>query len=162
MRKTQHTAHQLESASIQEDDDLHGQYDLYEQIGHLLRRAHQRASSDFAEHMGDFDITPVQFAALVQIHNHVDVSQNALGRITAIDQATMHGVIARLKERKLVRSRPDPEDGRRNLLSLSPAGKRLVNKMTPQAFNVSRQTLSALNSSEQSLIVALLKKLATD
>ncbi len=40
-------------------------YRLEAQVGHLLRRAHQRASATFAKHIGDPQITPTQFAALV-------------------------------------------------------------------------------------------------
>ena len=59
------------------DDD----YELEAQIGFLLRRAQQRHVAIFAESMGDIDLTPTQFSALVKIRDEGGVSQNRLGRL---------------------------------------------------------------------------------
>ena len=44
-----------------------GDYRLEAQIGHLLRRAHQRATAIFQTEIGDGNVTPTQFAALVRL-----------------------------------------------------------------------------------------------
>ena len=45
-------------------------YILEDQVGHLLRRAHQRATAIFLEVLGEaFQITPTQYAALVKLHD---------------------------------------------------------------------------------------------
>ena len=41
-------------------------YVLEDQVGFLLRCAHQRASEDFNAVMGRFSVTPTQFAALAK------------------------------------------------------------------------------------------------
>ena len=53
-------------------------------------------------------LTPTQFAALAKISDENEVSQNQLGRLTAMDPATMKGVIDRLRGRSLIVSKPDP------------------------------------------------------
>src|SRR5258708_20722561 len=85
-------------------------YVLEEQIGHLLRRAHQRATALFLETMAELDLTPTQYAALVKIGDVEEISQNHLGRLTAMDPATSQGVIRRLEARGLITLRPDPND----------------------------------------------------
>jgi hypothetical protein len=60
-------------------------YRLEDQIGYLIRRAHQRASAIFEEVMGDFEVTPVQFAVLAKLHDLGPTSQNLLGRMVGID-----------------------------------------------------------------------------
>ncbi len=70
-------------------------YVLEEQIGFLIRRAHQRASAIFDQVMDGFDVTPVQYAALAKLHDLGPTSQNALGRLVGIDPATMFGVAGR-------------------------------------------------------------------
>ncbi len=55
----------------------------------------------------------LQFAALVRLRDLGGVSQNQLGRLIAMDAATMQGVIKRLAARGLIRRRPDPNDRRR-------------------------------------------------
>ena len=49
-------------------------YVLDDQVGHLLRRAHQRHTSIFQEHIGDSQLTPLQFAALVKLSDLGEVS----------------------------------------------------------------------------------------
>ena len=90
--------------------NLKQQYILERQAGHLLRRARQRHSTIFQENIGDPQLTPLQFAALVKLRDLDEVSQNHLGRLTAMDAATMQGVIKRLGLRGLIVRRPDPKD----------------------------------------------------
>ena len=64
-------------------------YVLEDQVGFLLRCAHQRATETFNAVMGEFSITPTQFAALAKLDDLQAVSQNQLGRLTAMDPATI-------------------------------------------------------------------------
>ena len=65
-----------------------GGYRLEDQVGFYLRRAGQRHAAIFAEYMTD-DLTPTQWAALVKLAEFVSLSQNLLGRETAMDAATI-------------------------------------------------------------------------
>jgi MarR family transcriptional regulator, lower aerobic nicotinate degradation pathway regulator len=135
-------------------------YVLEEQIGHLLRRSHQRASAIFAAELGDaFQITPTQYAALVKLHDLGAQSQNRLGRLTAMDPATIQGVIKRLEERKLIERSGDPGDRRRAALRLTEAGAALVATMIPYGIRVSEATLAPLDEAERRALLALLAKL---
>jgi DNA-binding MarR family transcriptional regulator len=134
-------------------------YVLEEQIGHLLRRAHQRATAVFQETMGEVGLTPTQYAALVKIGDVGEISQNHLGRLTAMDPATSQGVIRRLEGHGLIALRPDPADRRRTLLSLSPAGKRILDPAIARGRAVTRATLAPLDDDEQARLLSLLKKL---
>ena len=134
-------------------------YRIEEQIGYLLRRAHQRASAIFQTTIGDPNITPTQYSSMVKLHEYTELSQNLLGRLVGMDKATMQGVVRRLKERELVDSRPDPGDARRTLLSLTSEGQRLVNKLIINGPAVSRETLKPLNNQEQRQLLELLSKI---
>ena len=137
-----------------------GDYVLEEQIGFLLRRAHQRASAIFAARIGAHDLTPTQFAALAKIHDSGAISQNRLGRVTAMDPATMQGVIARLNDRGLIERAADPTDKRRTLLRLTPAGRAAFLASTENGKAISRETLAPLSVEERAAFLRLLKKLA--
>lgn len=135
-------------------------YVLEEQIGHLLRRAHQRATAIFLDRLGNrFDLTPTQYAALVKLRDSGSVSQNHLGRLTAMDPATIQGVIRRLEERALIERSGDPGDRRRTQLRLSAAGEALVGEAIASGAVVSAETLSPLSPAEQVRLLALLRKL---
>ena len=134
-------------------------YRLEEQVGYLIRRAHQRASAIFDEVMRVFDVTPVQFAALAKLHDGGATSQNLLGRTVGIDPATMFGVAGRLAKRGLVRQRPDPSDARLVLLDLTDEGRAVVEAMKGVGAEVSARTLDPLSPEEAREFTRLLAKL---
>lgn len=134
-------------------------YRIEEQVGYLLRRAHQRASAIFQVSIGDPNITPTQYSSMVKLNEYTELSQNLLGRLVGMDKATMQGVVRRLKERGLVDSRPDPGDARRTLLSLTTEGQKLVNKLLINGPAVSRETLKPLSAQEQRQLLDLLSKI---
>src|SRR5947208_9680594 len=134
-------------------------YRIEEQIGYLLRRAHQKATAIFQVSIGDPNITPTQYSSLAKLHEYTELSQNHLGRLVGMDKATMQGVVRRLKERRLVDSRPDPGAARRTLLSLTTDGQRSVAKLLLNGPAVSRETLKPLNGAEQRQLLELLSKI---
>ncbi|MCP4615500.1 MAG: winged helix-turn-helix transcriptional regulator [Bradyrhizobium sp.] len=133
-------------------------YVLDEQIGFILRQVSQRHAVIFARDIG-MDLTPTQWAALAKLQETGPCSQNQLGRLTAMDVATIKGVIDRLTARGLTETSPDPEDGRRLLVSLTRVGQQLAEKGAPNALAVSRETLAPLDTRERELLMTLLNKL---
>ena len=138
------------------DDD----YVLERQVGHLLRRAHQRHAAIFQEMIGDSQLTPLQFAALVKLRDLGEVSQNQLGRLIAMDAATMQGVIKRLLARGLIARRRDPDDRRRLILSLTADSRKLVDSAVAAGRKITRRTLEPLSESEQRVFMDYLARLA--
>lgn len=135
-----------------------GEYVLEDQVGHLLRRAHQRASAIFQTHMAE-SLTPQQYAALIKIRDFGSVSQNQLGRAVAMDPATSQGVVQRLIGKHLVQRRNDPQDRRRTLLTLTPAGEELAERLIPLGRTITAETLEPMSKDEQTAFLKLLKKL---
>ena len=109
--------------------------------------------------IGDPNITPTQYSSMVKLHEYTELSQNHLGRLVGMDKATMQGVVRRLKERRLVDSRPHPGDARRTLLSLTTDGQRMITKLLVNGPAVSRETLKPLNNQEQRQLLELLSKI---
>ena len=133
-------------------------YLVEEQVGHLLRRAHQRHCGLFADAVAA-QLTPMQFAALAMIQQCGKVSQNQLGRLVAMDPATIQGVVGRLAERELITAKNDPNDRRRHLWRLTARGKRLLASLIPTATEISEETLAPLTAKERASFLRLLKKL---
>ncbi len=133
-------------------------YVLDEQIGFILRQVWQRHATIFAREIG-INLTPTQWAALAKLVETGPCSQNQLGRLTAMDVATIKGVIDRLTARGLTETGPDPADGRRLVVSLTRAGQQLAEKAVPNALAITRETLAPLDAREREVLVALLGKL---
>ena len=136
------------------------EYLLEDQVGHLLRRAHQRHTAIFQATIGDEQLTPLQFAAMMKLADVGETSQNQLGRLTAMDAATMQGVIKRLIARGFIARRPDPDDRRRLLLTLTGAGESLVAEATVRGHKISDETLEPLSPSERQVFLKLLRRLS--
>lgn len=134
-------------------------YVLEDQVGYLLRCAHQRATEIFNAVMGEFGVTPTQFAALAKLDDLQAVSQNHLGRLTAMDPATISGVVGRLTARGFVQASPDAKDARVVVLGLTPAGTAAVAAMKAVAAGVSRRTLEPLAPDEAAVFVKALARL---
>jgi len=134
-------------------------YELEPQIGYVLRRAHQRATQIFNSVMGEFKVTPTQFAALAKIDDVGRVSQNELGRLTAMDPATIWGVVNRLIKQGYVVQSTDPNDARLVMLELTETGLAATKRMKAVAAEVSRETLKPFTEDEAKQLVALLSRL---
>lgn len=140
------------------DPDIPDQtYDLSTQVGFNLRRANQRHVAIFTRHVEG--LTPTQFAALARLFERGALSQNKLGRLTAMDSATIKGVVERLKTKGLVTSRPDLNDQRLRLVELSAPGKALFERAEAQALAARSETVAPLTAEEAALFEALLAKL---
>ncbi len=134
-------------------------YVLEDQVGHVLRRAHQRHTAIFQEGIGDLQLTTTQFAALAKIHALGGVSQNQLGRLTAMDPATIQGVIQRLQARHLIRREPDAKDRRLSMLRLTPEGTEVAARAIARAVAITEETLAPLSPRERQQFITLLKRL---
>lgn len=134
------------------------QYVLEDQIGFILRQVWQRHASIFSRDIG-ITLTPTQWAALVKLSETGPCSQNQLGRLTAMDVATIKGVIDRLTARGLTETSADPTDGRRLLVRLTRLGQHTAEKAAPNAVAITKETLAPLDAKERDMLLALLSKL---
>jgi len=134
-------------------------YRVEEQVGFLLRRAHQRHVAIFQQGMAAADLTPTQFTALVKVVELGKVSQNLLGRLAATDPATIQGVVRRLIARGLIARTSDPLDRRALALAPTDAGRNLIAAVLPLAHAITEATLAPLAHAERHQLLALLRKL---
>jgi DNA-binding MarR family transcriptional regulator len=132
---------------------------LDDQTGHLLRCAHKRASSIFATILGDHQLTPAQYFAMVRLSEVGRLSQNHLGRMTAMDPATIQGVIQRLSKRGLIERLPDHNDRRRIVLELTAIGRKAIEGLQARMAEINDAILAPLSATERDVFIGLLKRL---
>jgi DNA-binding MarR family transcriptional regulator len=134
-------------------------YTVEDQVGFLLRRANQRHTAIFQDGMAEADLTPTQFTALVKIVELERITQNHLGRLAAMDPATIQGVVRRLVDRNLVTRTQDPLDRRTIVLAATSAGHTLAAKAIIAATRITEATLAPLTQDERTHLLAILRKL---
>lgn len=131
--------------------------DLYDQPGHLLRRAHQIAQGLFTEHLGA-DVTPVQYSILRMVHEVPGIDQVGLARRIGLDTSTTALTAARLESKGLI-VRSIVQNNRRQLqLTLTDEGEGLLASLVPGVHEMREKMLAALAPDEQELFLELLRK----
>jgi MarR family transcriptional regulator, lower aerobic nicotinate degradation pathway regulator len=135
-------------------------YRLEDQVGFLLRRAYQRASSNLIDRIGSYDLTAPQFATLARLYERGPLSQNLLGRLVAMEPANIRDVVLRLKKRRLVTTRRDAGDGRLIVVGLTASGLSLVEQLLPIEIACTAKTLAKFNANEKKILYDLLGRLA--
>lgn len=135
-------------------------YDLSSHAAYLVRRTHQRATMLFLEIMQDDTITPTQFAALGTLLERGPLSQNHLGRLTAMDPSTISVVVRKLLKRGLVHRFSSPTDQRLLMIELTPEGRDYTIGRVPLSQKVSEELLSPLSPGEVALLKELLGRVA--
>jgi MarR family transcriptional regulator, lower aerobic nicotinate degradation pathway regulator len=133
--------------------------DVYTKPGYLFRRMQQIAVSIFVEECKDFDLTPVQYAALVAIRTHPGIDATRLSLVIAFDRSTLGSVIERLEAKKYIERRPSVADRRIKSLHLTAVGRTLLQKVMAAVDRAQERMLVPLKSTERKTLMALLVRL---
>lgn len=137
-------------------------YELDRHPAHIIRRAHQRATLRFQQVMAGEDLSPTQFAALATILRHGEVSQNHLGRLTAMDPSTISIVVRKLLKHGLIARSASDTDQRLSLISLTEKGIRYTLDRLERSVDVGRKLLAPLTPAEQTTLLRLLQRINDD
>jgi DNA-binding MarR family transcriptional regulator len=137
-------------------------YKLEHHPAHLVRRVHQQATATFQEVMGAGELTPTQFAALASILRYGELSQNHLGRITAMDPSTISIVVRALLKRGLIRRRSSKTDQRMSMITVTDKGVRFTLERLDGSMEVGRRLLEPLSVAEQVTLLDLLRRISPE
>ena len=129
--------------------------ELYEQPGHLIRRAQQIAVSMFFDALGR-DVTPVQYAVLRMLQERPGIDQVTLAREVALDTSTTADIAARLENKGWILREVLPRRQRR--LVLTAAGEAVLARLVPGIHRMNDALLGGLDASEREAFMRLLRK----
>src|SRR6478736_1645529 len=132
---------------------------VYTAPGYLFRRMQQIAVALFVEECRAFDLTPVQYAALVAIHTHPGIDATRLSAVIAFDRSTLGNVIERLEAKKLIERKPSGGDKRVKLLYLTKAGATVLRDIKPSVDRAQARMLQPLKAADRKTLLALLTQL---
>ncbi|XUL86092.1 MarR family winged helix-turn-helix transcriptional regulator [Streptomyces galilaeus] len=91
-----------------------------------LRVVFSRLRRRIREVATDEDLTPSQESALTLVGKHGAATASALASAEGVRPQSMAATLAALDRHGLIRRSPDPEDGRRQLVTLTEAGRERV------------------------------------
>jgi DNA-binding MarR family transcriptional regulator len=132
---------------------------VYGKPGYLFRRMQQIAVAIFVEECKAYDLTPVQYAALVAIRTHPGIDATRLSAVIAFDRSTLGNVIERLEAKRYVERKPAREDKRVKLLHLTKTGMALLRDVIPSVDRAQARMLQPLRPADRKTLLALLSQL---
>ncbi|WP_454915612.1 MarR family winged helix-turn-helix transcriptional regulator [Xanthobacter sediminis] len=133
--------------------------DLEERPGFLIRRLHQIHVALFAEECSAEGITPVQYSLLTALDQMGEVEQIALSRAVGLDRTNIADVAARLETRGLLTRAVSPRDKRMKLVTLTEAGRALLERVQDGAARAHARTIAALPPEERQRFLRALRLL---
>jgi DNA-binding MarR family transcriptional regulator len=127
-------------------------------ISRLARHLDRERRSAFAAHdleSWEFDV----LAALRRQGAPYELSPGALLRATLVTSGTMTNRVDRLKDKGLVRRRPDPQDKRGALITLTEAGRARVDATLADLLEKEQALLAGLPETSRDTLASLLRVL---
>jgi DNA-binding MarR family transcriptional regulator len=128
-------------------------------VGLLRRRLRQFKAAEG-------EVTLPESAALARLDRGGPATSSELARLEQISPQSMGATLGGLEDRGLVARRPDPNDGRRAVLYLTPAGQAVLrDRRNESTQRIARALAAGFSDEEQRQLLAaarLLQRLAHD
>jgi len=134
--------------------------ELVESTMFLLKRLGFAAKG---KSMAAFEATglhPYQFGVLIALAEGSHETQGAIADSLGYDRGQLVGLLDELEERGLVERKRDPGDRRRQLVRLTPDGKRTLKELRALSKQLEDDFLEPLDAKDRAALHALLLRLA--
>src|SRR3954453_12935506 len=120
----------------------------------LWRASHTRA----AEALATLGLTPASFGLLNVIGTREGAIQQQLGAAMGIDPSTMVALIDQLEGAGLAKRRPSLTDRRAREVTITPKGRRVLERGRRPAARVEDEVLRGLSAAERRRLLELLRR----
>jgi DNA-binding MarR family transcriptional regulator len=124
-----------------------------------LVRAYNYMEARISADLRGADLTLARFDVLVALAKYGPMSQQALANHLVVTKGNVVGLIDKLSARGLVERQSSATDRRVNLLRVTPAGKRIVDRILPRQMRLIASLMQPLSQSQAAALAALLTRL---
>jgi DNA-binding MarR family transcriptional regulator len=125
----------------------------------LISRAYAYSHRLLGEGFATAGVRGYHYRLLAALEEFGPASQAALGRRTSIDRSDVVAVLNDLADRELIERSPDPEDGRSNIVTITAAGTKELQKLDEILAGVQEKLLAPLSAADRTQLIALLGRL---
>ena len=124
------------------------------QVNHLARLLAQELRTRTIGH----GVVPGQFAQLLALFERDQVTQSELREQVQVDQSTMAHTLKRMERDELVERVPDPDDGRRALILLTPRARALEDELVQAATETNAVATADFTEAEKRTLMRLVAR----
>ncbi|MEV8376917.1 MarR family transcriptional regulator [Kribbella sp. NPDC056861] len=135
-----------------------GPSDLAAMPSWLLTQSALHAQRIIAETFAAGNARGYHYRLLATLSEYGPASQASLGRRTGIDRSDVVAAINELADLRYVVRSPDPADGRRNIITLTPAGEQQRERLDTLVRAAQDELFAPLTPSERDQLAELLGK----
>ena len=129
-------------------------------LGYLLGQANHALYKDFDSQVRAAGLSMIEWRVLATLHDSPPLTVSQLAAEVLSKQPTVTKLVQRMADQDWLDLLADPMDQRRTLVTVSPAGRKLVRPLLEKARLHEAQMLRALAVPEQAALKKLLAKLA--
>ncbi|MEU1808251.1 MarR family transcriptional regulator [Micromonospora sp. WMMD1076] len=124
----------------------------------LITRTAVRAGRLVSDGLAEVDARGYHFRLLATLDEFGPASQAALGRRSGIHVSDVVAALNELAERDFVTRSPDPADRRRNVVTITTAGRRQLRRLEKRLAEVQDDLLAPLSAEERAELARLLAR----
>lgn len=124
----------------------------------LVSKTAALAQRHIGETMSAVGARGYHFAILAALDEFGPASQVAIGQRCRIDRSDMHAMLTELESQKYVARQPDPDDRRRNLITLTAAGERRLRELDAVLTAAQDEIFGGLTTAERDRLIRLLTR----
>lgn len=125
----------------------------------VLARAFDAVSRHSRSSIARFGVGVTEFGVLEVLYHKGELPVCQVQQRILVESSSTTYVVDKLCDRGLVRRRPSPTDRRVTLLSLTAAGRRIIERIFPPHAETMRHAVGALSPRDQTRAIELLRTL---
>jgi MarR family transcriptional regulator, lower aerobic nicotinate degradation pathway regulator len=137
-------------------------YELVCSTAFLLKRVGMLAKERTMEAYDAIGASPYHYAVLAVLEEGARDTQAKIADALGYDRSWLVGLLDELEEAGLIERKRDPDDRRRHLVSLNPAGKKRLAQLRAVSKAVEDELLASLDDEQRAQLHVLLLQLAAD
>src|ERR1044071_9440422 len=109
---------------------------------YVIKQVELAVRAELDELARPLGLTALQYTALTVLERHPDIAAAHLARHSFVTGQSMADMVTSLLNRGLIDRHRDPADRRRLAIALTPAGRRLLDRLRPQVAALQDRMLS--------------------
>jgi len=123
------------------------------------RLAEQISVSLSKIYVDQFGVSVAEWRVLVTLAEEGELRAKKIGHLTNMDKVRVSRAVSSLSDKNLIKRRSCDADSRATILNLTAAGRRLYQRIAPEALSWERSLLQPLSKSEHQALFRIIGKL---